>query len=100
MSRSESESSPPQAGQPLPEPVEALFKVCRAQADAVRPVEPAMIYECRDQATCRAIAEHPEMADICRPAGDRRLVVPANRESQFRETLRVIGYAMHHAKRT
>lgn len=30
----------------------------------------------------------------------KKFVVPANRESRFRETLPVIGYAVHHAKRT
>ena len=83
-----------QADQPLPEPVEALFRAIRAQANALSRVGPALIYECRDEATRRATAQHPEMADLCQPVGDRRLVVPANLESRFRETLRTIGYGM------
>lgn len=80
--------------QPLPEPVEALFKSTRARAAAVSPVGPAFIYQCRDAATRQAIARHPDMASLCQPVGDTGLVVAAAHEPRFREILRVIGYGM------
>jgi len=80
--------------QPLPESVEALFKSCRAQAGAVHAVGPALVYECRDKTTCATIAKHPEMAGLCQPVGDKRLVVSIQCESRFREALRIIGFGL------
>jgi len=52
--------------QPLPEPVEAFFKRCRRQADAVRPAGAAVVFECCGAKTAAEIAEHPETGKLCR----------------------------------
>jgi hypothetical protein len=83
-----------QETQPLPEPIEALLQFCCRQADAVRPQEPAFIYRCRDEETCRVICEHPEMHDLCQPLDTKQLVVATRNEARFRETLRVIGFGL------
>lgn len=80
--------------QPLLEKVEALFKSCRENADAVRPVEEACVYECRNETDCRSIAEHPEMVGLGQRLDRKRLVVATRHQTRFREALRVIGFGM------
>ncbi len=77
--------------QPLPESVEAFIRSTQKQGKALRVLGPALLIECADADTAARVAAHPQTANLCALAGERRLVVRAEDEDRFRARVRILG---------
>ncbi len=80
--------------QPLPDTVAAFFRDAVERARAIRNRGDARLVECADAALAERIANAEAVKNYCLRAGDRHLVVPANREQHFRRELERLGYIL------
>jgi len=80
--------------QPLPDTVAAFFLDAVERARAIRNRGDARLIECADAALAERIANAEAVKNYCLRAGDRHLVVPANREQHFRRELERLGYIL------
>lgn len=80
--------------QPLPDTVAAFFHDAVERDRAIRNRGDAKLIECVDAALAERIANAAAVKNYCLRAGDRHLVVPANREQHFRRELEKLGYIL------
>lgn len=80
--------------QPLPDPVTGFFRNAAERARAIKDRGDAKLIECADAALAERIANAAALKAYCLRAGNRHLVVPANREQYFRKELEKLGYIL------
>lgn len=80
--------------QTLPDTVVAFLRDAVERARAIRNRGDARLIECADAALAERIANAEAVKNYCLRAGERHLVVPANREQHFRRELERLGYIL------
>ena len=80
--------------QPLPETVAGFFRNATERARAIKNQGNASLIECADAMLAERIANVKAVKGYCLRAGDRHLVVRANREQHFRQELEKLGYIL------
>jgi len=78
----------------LPDPIAGFFRDAVERARAIRDRGEAKLIECADAALAERIANAEAVRNYCLRAGDRHLVVPANREQHFRRELERLDYIL------
>ncbi len=78
----------------LPEILEGWLAGIAAKASSVRGIEQALLIEMRDAASAATIANDSEAGTLCRPAGEKHLVVARKNLRAFRSALKKLGYAL------
>jgi hypothetical protein len=53
-----------------------------------------LLIECTDPALAVMIARDRATSKLCRPVGDRHLVVPVEHDTAFRKAVQTLGYAL------
>ncbi len=79
---------------PLPQPVQAFLNDAADRAGKVRDLGEARLIECAAPPIAHLIANDSRLKNLCFLAGDRHVVVPKDNETQFRKTLRELGYVL------
>jgi hypothetical protein len=80
--------------EPLPDAVSRWLDEHQERFGALRDRGRARLIECADGSLALLIANDSRLKNLCLPAGERHLVVPAASESAFRRLLRELGYAV------
>jgi hypothetical protein len=78
----------------LPETLEGWLSGIAAKASSVRGIEQALLIEMCDAASAAAITGDSDAGILCRPAGEKHLVVAKKNLRAFRSALKKLGYAL------
>ncbi|CAN5718841.1 hypothetical protein BH10ACT9_BH10ACT9_43830 [soil metagenome] len=78
----------------LPNTLVTLISDVERRAGMLTDLGHARVIECADPATAALIAKDRQLRGLCRPIGDRHLVVPLDQELKFRKALRKLGYVV------
>jgi len=79
---------------PLPATVVAFLADLRHRAGRLVDRGPARLIEAADAALALLITSDRNLARLCRPAGERGIVVPSRHERAFRRGVKELGYAL------
>ena len=79
---------------PLPDTVSQFFADCISRSQGIQDQGLARLFECSDQALAILIAHDSRTKKYCQLAGDRRLIVPVDQETRFRNALQKLGYTL------
>ena len=71
--------------QPLPDMVEGFFRRMERNAVALKSHGDALLVECADEEVVARMLGDKSVAKLCRPAGERHLVVPAKAGARSRK---------------
>lgn len=80
--------------QPLPEAVEAFLISVEQRGAACVCKGTCLLVECVSPQVAEAIARDPRAGALCRPTGDRGLVIPLDKEESFRAAINGLGFGM------
>jgi hypothetical protein len=80
--------------QPLPEAVEGFLAAVEQRGAACICKGTALLIECISPQVAEMIAQNSLTGKLCQRTGERRLVVPNDKEKAFRAALSAIGYGM------
>ena len=78
----------------LPTEIENLFKTLEENKQAVKAVGRVLLLKCNSEATAKNIASAPQISKWCQRVGKEQLIIPENKESQFRALIHELSYAM------
>lgn len=78
----------------LPTEIENLFKTLDENKQAVKAVGPVLLLRCNSETTANNIASAPQLSKWCQRVGKDQLIIPENKESQFRALIHELSYAM------
>lgn len=78
----------------LPTEIESLFKTLEENKQAVKAVGRVLLLKCNSEATAKNIASAPQISKWCQRVGKEQLIIPENKESQFRALIHELSYAM------
>ncbi|MCB0043997.1 MAG: hypothetical protein KDD92_01020 [Caldilineaceae bacterium] len=79
---------------PLPAGVEALLATAERDSKAFRLKTPMVTISVRSEELAQLVMEDPVAGKIARQLDSRTLLIPANRETAFRNALRDLGYGL------
>ncbi len=79
---------------PVPDELTSLFREAIARRQAFGAPEAALTIHVQDPRLAKMVVEDAKLKRFCRLAGDRLIVIPANRERAFRNRLRELGYIL------
>jgi len=79
---------------PLPQEVTALFTDVIERSRAFGAPQPALKISARNTRLVQMVMGDPKLKQLCKLAGDRTIVISANRERAFRNRLRALGYVI------
>ena len=74
--------------------IENLFKTLDENKQAVKAVGPVLLLRCNSETTANNIASAPQLSKWCQRVGKDQLIIPENKESQFRALIHELSYAM------
>jgi hypothetical protein len=80
---------------PLPQTVEAFLDDAAQRIRMVQDMGDARLIRCTDTAMAQLIVNDTALKKLCFLAGENHLVVPKDKETQFRKRLRKIGYVLN-----
>lgn len=78
----------------LPVEIEILFKTLEKNKQAVKSEGRVLLLKCDSEATAKNIASAPQINKWCQRVGRDQLIIPENKESQFRSLIHELSYAM------
>lgn len=78
----------------IPETVRVLFDDLAAKKDAILKTEEARLIEFADPAVSALVVHDSKAGKLCRPAGDRHIVVAKSDERALRTALKKLGYIL------
>ncbi|MDM8521970.1 hypothetical protein QUF80_01225 [Desulfococcaceae bacterium HSG8] len=79
----------------LPQPVEAFLDDTARRIRMVQDMGDARLIKCADSSIAQLIANDSGLKKLCFLAGKNYIVVPKDKEKQFRKGLRKIGYVLN-----
>ena len=80
--------------QPLPDTVEGFLRRAERNATALKSHGDALLVECANEDVAARLLADQRVAQLCMPAGERYLVVPAKTVARFRKAIRALGFGM------
>ncbi|QTA88999.1 helicase-associated domain-containing protein [Desulfonema magnum] len=80
---------------PLPQPVEAFLDDAVRRIRMVQDMGDARLIKCADSTMAQLIANDTSLKKLCFLAGKNHIVIPKDKENQFRKGLRKIGYVLN-----
>jgi hypothetical protein len=80
--------------QPLPEAVEGFLAAVEQRGTACICKGTALLLECISPQLAELLAQNSQTGKLCQRTGERSLVIPTDKEKDFRAALHAIGYGM------
>jgi len=80
--------------QPLPETAEGLLREIERNANALKDLGSAYVFECASEEIATHLANDKRTSNLCQLVGSKQLVVLSKKDSKFRKAVHSLGYGL------